>query len=320
VVLETEAKSRVSEAALLFVLGALWGVPYALTKISLETIPPLTLTAARVSIAAAALWLVAVALRRTIPWHWGLAGRFAVQGFLVCVVPYSLIAFGQQTVDSALAVILNSTTPVFVCLLTMAGPRREATTGRRIFGVLIGLGGVIGIAGTSALSGIGRETAGQVAILLATLSSAAGVLYGRRFCHLSPEIVAAGTLTAAALILIPLCLVAETSWRVTPSMTSCTALIANAVVATALGFTLYFRLLRTIGSSSTASASYLKPAFGVAIGWIALHEPVTWTTLGGLAAVLVGVGAILKPTTTRPDQSKTPRPYAIGIARGSVQS
>jgi drug/metabolite transporter (DMT)-like permease len=295
----TDAKSHLAEVALLGVLGALWGVPYALTKLSLATIPPITLTAARVTIAAATLWLIAFALRRTISWRWDLVARVTLQGCLVCVVPYTLIAFGQQSVDSALAVILNSATPVFVCLLTIVWTRHEVITYRRLLGVLIGLGGVVGIAGANALSGFGRETLGEIAILLATLSSAAGVIHGRRFIDAPPDVVAAGTLTAAAIILIPACLAIEAPWQITPSAASVTALVANAIVATALGFTIYFRLLRTIGSTSTASASYLKPAVGVTIGCVLLNEPLTWTVLGGLAAVLVGVAA----TTSRlPDQ------------------
>src|SRR5437870_8128256 len=99
------------EFCLLLLLGILWGIPYALTKIALETIPPITLTAARVSLAAAALWIVAILLGRKLPQRWDFVGRLFIQGAVACVIPYTLIAFGQQSVDSALAAILNSTTP-----------------------------------------------------------------------------------------------------------------------------------------------------------------------------------------------------------------
>src|SRR5438874_12414040 len=95
-------KAAPLELGLLLLLGILWGIPYALTKIALETIPPVTLTAARVALAAVTLWIVAIALDRKIPKRWNFVGRLFIQAGVACAVPYTLIAFGQQSVDSAL--------------------------------------------------------------------------------------------------------------------------------------------------------------------------------------------------------------------------
>jgi drug/metabolite transporter (DMT)-like permease len=84
-----------------------------------------------------------------------LIGRLFVQGIITCVLPYTLIAYGQQSVDSALAAILNSTAPLFVCLISVIAIRSEPITRERLFGVTIGLGGVVLIAGASALAGLG---------------------------------------------------------------------------------------------------------------------------------------------------------------------
>src|SRR5436190_13424983 len=206
------------EFGLLLLLGVLWGIPYALTKIALETIPPITLTAARVSLAAGALWVIAIVLRRRVPLRWDFAGHLFIQGGVACVIPYTLIAFGQQSVDSALAAILNSSTPLFVCLISVMWTHHEPMTFGRLSGVIVELGGVVVIAGASALLGLGRETAGQAAILLATCSSGVSVIYGRRFADEAPEVVAAGMLTCAAVVLVPLCLVVEAPWRTAPSV------------------------------------------------------------------------------------------------------
>src|SRR5215213_10097681 len=146
---------------LVLLLGILWGSPYALTKISLETIPPITLVAARVSLAAAALWLIAMLRGCDIRKQRSLIGMLLIQGMISCVVPYTLIAFGQQTVDSGLAAILNSTTPLFVGLIGVLWTRHEAVTSRRIFGAAIGFSGVIAVAGASALLGLGQNIIGQ---------------------------------------------------------------------------------------------------------------------------------------------------------------
>jgi drug/metabolite transporter (DMT)-like permease len=280
------------EIGLLLLLGVVWGIPYALTKIALETIPPITLTAVRVSLAAAVLWIAAILLGRKLPRRPDFAARSFVQGGLGCVIPYTFIALGQQSVDSGLAAILNSTAPLFVYLISVTWTHHEPITFDRLSGVVVGLGGVVLIAGASALLGLGRGLAGQSAILLATFSSAVSVIHGRRFADTAPEVVAAATLTCAAVILIPVCLLVEAPWHIVPSVRSLAALAANAVVATAFGFILYFRLIRTIGSMSTASTAYLKPAVSVLIGCTLLGEPFTWILGSGLLAILFGVAAI----------------------------
>src|SRR5262245_59192499 len=93
---------------LLLLLGLLWGMPYALTKIALATIPPITMVAARATVAAAVLWIVVWILGRKHPQRLDCIPRLLVQGGIACLIPHTLIAFGQQTVDSALAAILNS--------------------------------------------------------------------------------------------------------------------------------------------------------------------------------------------------------------------
>ena len=280
------------EFALLLLLGVLWGIPYALTKISLTTIPPITIVAARVSIAAIVLWLIVFSLRSKLPTRWDLFPRLFVQGWIGCILPYTLIAFGQRSVDSALAAILNSTTPLFVCLISLLWTRHETLSFGRLFGVSVGLAGVVMIAGGGALPGSGQSAFGQAAIILATIASAFSVIHGRRFADIAPEVAAAGTLTSAAVVLVPLCFIVEAPLQAAPSAASIAALLVNAVVATAFGFVVYFRLIRTIGSMGAASVGYLKLAVGVFIGCALMGETLTWTTVAGFLAILVGVGAI----------------------------
>jgi len=285
------------EIGLLFVLGALWGIPFALTKVSLESIPPVTLTAARVSLAAATLWAVVFFLKREVPARPGFFVRLLLQGTVGCAIPYMFIAWGQRSVESGLAAILNSSTPLFVYLISALWTHHESTTIGRLAGAVIGLGGVVLVVGANTLFFARGELIGQAAILLATLSSAISVIHGRRFTGIAAEVVAAGTLTGAALMLVPLSLLVDVPWHLAPTGRSLAALIVNAIVVTAIGFVLYFRLIRTIGSMSTASTSYLKPAVSVLIGCTLLGEPFTPTLALGLAAVLFGIAVINERTT-----------------------
>jgi drug/metabolite transporter (DMT)-like permease len=291
--------SGLFEFALLLLLGILWGIPYALTKISLATIPPLTLVAARVSIAALALWLIAFFQGLRVPMQPSLVGRLFAQGCMGCAVPYTLITFGQQSVHSALAAILNSTGPLFVCLINLVWIRQEPETFGRLIGIGVGLAGVTLIAGASAVLDLGRTTLGQLAIIAATFSSALGVIHGRRFAAIAPEIAAAGTLTWGAIVLIPLCFAFESPLSSKPTTSAIAALLLNALAATAIGFVIYFRLIRTIGSTSTASVGYLRPAVGVLIGCAFMGETLAWTAVIGLVAILVGVAVIHQVDSSR---------------------
>jgi drug/metabolite transporter (DMT)-like permease len=304
---ETDKTAKLLDYIFLILLGIILGTPYALTKIALTTIPPIMMVAARVSLAAVVLWIFVFALRRNWPKQKDLMVRLLVQACLACILPYILLAFGQRSVDSALAAILNSTTPLFVCLISLLWTRNEVWTLGRLFGVFIGLVGVVMIAGLDALPGMGRSAFGQTTIILATVASAASVIHGRRFVDVAPEITAAGTLTFAAIILVPISFVVETPLRSAPSSASMIALLVNAIVATGFGSVIYFRLIRTIGSMGTASTSYLKPAVGVLIGCTFMGEPLTWTAVIGLIAILLGVVAINQRQSTSADPRFPPK-------------
>lgn len=281
-----------ADILLLLLLGVLWGMPYALTKIALPTIPPVTMVAARVALAAGALWIVVLVNGSALPRRFDIVARLFIQGLIGCAIPYTLIAAGQKTVDSALASILNATGPLFVCLIGLLFAKRETPTAARLFGVAVGLGGVVAITGAGAIAGLGKATLGQSAILAATLSSAFAAIHARRFVALAPELVAAATLTSAAVALIPLSFVLESPLSCAPSPAAVAALLANAFLATALGFVVYFRLIRTLGSMGTVSVGYLRPAVGVLIGCLILGETLTWTIGAGLVVILIGVAAI----------------------------
>jgi drug/metabolite transporter (DMT)-like permease len=157
---------------------------------------------------------------------------------------------------------------------------------------LVGIGGIISIAGSAALDGLSNQTRGQAAIVLATVSLALAVIRGRKFAEVPPEVSAAATLTWSAIVLVPLALILETPLARAPSIPSATALVANAIFGTAVGFLIYFRLIRTLGTMGTASVSYLKTGVGVLIGCVALSEPFSWGLFMSLAAVVIGVAAI----------------------------
>lgn len=290
----------VVELGLLLLLAALWGASYSFIKIGVTTIPPITLIAARTLIAGLIL-IVIIRLRGlklptdALTWKY-----FLFQACLNSVVPFTAIAWAEQTTEAGLAAILNSTTPIFTFLITLLITRHEALTCRRLLGVAAGLAGTCLIVGVQALAGLGNELWAQLAIIAATICYAGAAIFGRNFKGLDPMLPAAGSLISGAIILIPLSLIIDRPWTMTPSVNSLYSLLGLAVFSTAAAFTIYFRLIQTLGSVGTTAQAYLRVPIGVSIGVIFLGERLTSTAWLGLAFVVVGVFAITLPTRQIP--------------------
>ena len=283
------------ELGLLLLLATLWGASYSFIKIGVATIPPITLIAARTLIAGLIL-LVIIRLRGLkLPSDVATWKRFLFQACLNSVVPFTAIAWAEQTTEAGLAAILNSTTPIFTFLITLLITRHEAVTSRRLFGVAAGLAGTCLIIGVQALSGLGSELWAQLAIVAATVCYAGAAIFGRNFKGLDPMLPAAGSLICGAIILIPLSLIVDQPWTLTPSTNSIFALLGLAAFSTAAAFTIYFRLIQTLGSVGTTAQAYLRVPIGVGIGVIFLGERLTSTAWLGLVFVVLGVIAMTLP-------------------------
>jgi len=221
--------------------------------------------------------------------------RFLTQACLNSVVPFTLIAWAERSVDAGLATILNSTSPIFTFLLTAAVTRHEAVTARKLIGVIAGIAGTAAIVGTQALDGLGREVWAQLAIVVATICYAGAAIFGRGFKSLDPMMPAAGSMLCGAAILVPASLVIDRPWTLAPSAASLAALAGLSLVSTALAFVIYFRLVQTLGSVGTTAQAYLRVPIGVGIGALILGESLTPIAWAGLVCVLVGVAAMTIP-------------------------
>lgn len=291
------------ELVLLLVLATLWGASYSFIKVGVRSIPPVTLIAARTLIAGAILVAFIWWRGLTLPKDARTWRRFLFQACLNSVIPFTLIAWAQQTTDAALATILNSTSPIFAFLLTVFVTRHEAVTGRKLFGVGAGIVGICLIVGWQALGGVGRELCAQLAIVAATICYAGAAIFGKNFHGVDPIMPAAGSMICGAAVLIPASLIIEQPWNLAPSPDSVLALLALSVFSTALAFVIYFRLVQTLGSVGTTAQAYLRVPIGVAISVVFLGENLTSTAWLGLACVIAGVAAITIPAGKPPPAS-----------------
>jgi drug/metabolite transporter (DMT)-like permease len=283
------------EFALLLLLATLWGASYTFIKLGVATIPPTTLIAARTLIAGLLLLVAMRARGLRLPRDIATWRRFLLQAFLNSVIPWTLIAWGERSLDAGLATILNSTSPMFTFFLTLAITRHETLSVRKLFGVLIGMAGICLIVGVQALSGLGAQLAAEIAVVVATICYAGAAIFSRGFKNLDPIAPAAGSLLSGAAVLIPVSLVVDRPWTLAPSMSSILALMGLAIFSTAFAFVIYFRLIQTLGSVSTTTQSYLRVPIGVAFGVLFLGESLTETAWIGLGCVFIGVAAMTIP-------------------------
>jgi drug/metabolite transporter (DMT)-like permease len=294
----TKAPPRAAfEWALLAVLATCWGASYTFIKIGVETLPPVTLIAARTLIAGLLLLAVLRVRGVKLPKEPAMWGRFALQACLNSVLPFTLIAWAERSVDAGLATILNSTSPIFIFLLGlglgMGGA--EKPTLRRLFGVGAGLAGICLIVGFEALHGLGHSLLAQLGLVAAAVCYGCAAMFGRVFKGLDPMVPAAGSLLSGAAMLLPASIAIDRPWTLSPSAASMMAVLALAVLSTALAFTIYFRLIKTLGPMSTAAQAYLRVPIGVMIGVVFLGEALSPTAWIGLACIVAGVVAMTMP-------------------------
>ncbi len=278
---------------LLLLLSAIWGSSFLFIKLAVAAIPPMTLVAARLGLAALALMLFLVATGRGLPRGWDIWRGFLVVAAIGNVVPFFLINWGEVTVDSSLAAILLATVPLATIMLAHVFTQDDRLTPLKGLGVIVGFGGILVLVGPDALAGFGREALSQFAIVAAACCYAGIGIFVRRsrLIELPAAVTAAGVLVTAAVIAVPLALVIDRPWELpVPGSGTLLAVVMLALLCTSAAFLILFRLLATTSATFVSLLNYMAPVFGVFWGALLLGEPLGLDTLGALGLIMIGLG------------------------------
>lgn len=274
----------------LLVLGALWGGSFLFIRVAAHDLGPFLLVELRVGIAAAALTVFAFAARR-VPKTRGLWGRMAVLGLFNAAVPFSLISAAELHLTASLAAILNSTTVLFTVFVAAAWIGSPLTR-RKLLGVALGTVGVAVLVGWDPLPLSLPVLLSVAAMLGASLSYAVGAVYTKRaLAGAPPMALAIGQQTVAAALMLPLA--AATLPGEPPSPTVVAAVLALALLCTAVAYLLYFYLIENAGPTATSTVTLVVPVFGLIFGVVLLGEPVGIGTIIGLLTVLLSVSLVV---------------------------
>ena len=269
----------------LFTLAAIWGSSFLFMRLSVGEFGPLALSEVRVGLSA--LFLLTVAgLRGRLSSLIQNAGPICFSGVFAAGLPFLCFNYAVQTVPTGLIAVLNAITPLFGALIARIW-LKERLTRSRVAGLLIGFAGIIILVG-GGLTGVasGMEL-GILACLTASLCYGFAACFTTRYLRgIDPIAVAAGSVTGAALFLMPFAIAA---WPETPiSGESWAAAITLAIVCTGLAYIIFYRLVDRVGASRSITVTFLVPLFGILWGTLLLDEALTLRMMVGTAIVLLG--------------------------------
>ena len=282
-----------SEWALLVLLSVFWGGSFFFIEIAVGELPPFTVVLARVSLAALAMTAVVRLAGQRLPSSPRVWRDLLVLGLINNAIPFSLIVWGQTRMGAGLAAVLNATTPLFTVAIAHWATGDERLTTARIAGVLFGIAGVAVLLWPAGATGFDGDALASLAILGAALCYAGGGVFGRRFRRLPATVIANGQLVAATLLITPVALAVDRPWTLAlPSAAALAAVVALALVSTALSYVIYFRILATAGATNLALVTFLVPVSALLLGVGVLDERLQPADVAGMALIAAGLAAI----------------------------
>ncbi len=277
---------------LLIALSTVWGGSFFFFEVALQSLPPFTVVLGRVSLAAAALLLIAWARGATLPFSAAIARRYLLLGAISNALPFSFIVWGQTQIPSGLASIINAMTPIWAVLVGLMIRSDERLTPGRALGVLLGFAGVAILMGPDLLRQLDPYSLGQLSVLGATICYGFAVHYGRQFGDTPPLVNAAYMLTAATIWLTPVAAIAEQPWTLSPGLSGWSALLALSLLCTAFAYLLYFRILASAGATNMSLVTFIVPVSAITLGTVFLGERLGPTAFTGMGVLFVGLAII----------------------------
>ncbi|MCB9637830.1 MAG: DMT family transporter [Myxococcales bacterium] len=273
-------------------LALIWGSSYLLIKLVIRQIDPLTLVWIRLTIAAS-LFIVYLRMTGRVIWPEKGRGALIYVGIMNTALPFFLVSWGQAHIDSSLGTILTSTTPFFSLLLAHFLVEDERLTAQKIFGLLLGFGGVV-LLSFRALGQVktgGQALLGQFSILAASACYASCLIVIRRSLkHIEPIVIAGATLLIGAIAITPVMLLAASPWKVLTHADSFAwgMTLTLSVIHTVIAYFLFYSLVASWGPRASL-VTYAMPPVGITLGAIFLKELIDTRLLLGGALILLGI-------------------------------
>ncbi len=294
------------------IAGLIWGGSFLFVEYALTALTPIGVAFWRTAFGALAMLIAILIYRSKLPRSFDTWRKMTIAGMLMSSIPFSLFAFAQTYVTSALASILNAVTPIATVIVMLIAFRNEKLKPHVIVGLLVGLVGVLLVLGV--WQGFGdNEPMAIVALLVAVTCYGIGTPYVRK--HIAPlnlatEVSVFGQIGTAAITLLPVYLLSGQYFTAVPSLQAVASVVAMGALGSGVAYLLFYKVLDVVGSAIASSVTYITPVIAVILGVLLLNEDLHWyEPVGGLvviAGAAISQGSILslfgpKPARTVPD-------------------
>ena len=286
---------------LLILLASCWGPSFLFIKIAVAEVSPLMLTGLRIGLGALILNLILLVRRERLPLKFDFWKKIFIAGFFAQALPFTLINWGEQYVDSSLASLLNGLTPLSTIVLAQMMLADERMNENKLKGVLLGFVGLVILVLPSLVGGVAGTTQGILSITLGAISYGVGVVYIRKNLVKSPPMHApAAQLLSVAVYTLPIAFFLEPSFTFTSLSWEVIGSIAIlGSFGTAIAFIIYFKLLERTSASYLSMVTYLMSIYGVVLGIVFLNERVSIWTLVGAAFIFTGIMLVNRVSSKR---------------------
>ena len=289
---------KLIDYSLLTLLALIWASAFFNIKIATYSYGPITIACLRILFGAIPVILLCMYQRIKIEafskdWKW-----FAAIGFINLVIPFFLIAYGVQKVQSNLAAILMSSTPISATILAHIYTDKEKINFYKIIGILLGFSGIVYLFSDNLLITKDNFFSALMILLGSTFYVIGGILT-LKISHKKNENVTASILIWGTIIILPISIIFEQPWNFTPRLDSTLSLIYLGIFPTGIAWLLRFMILKNNGVVFQSQVAFLIPIFGVILGYIFLQEIITSKVMLSLVAVVLGIYFVKKSTTSK---------------------
>jgi drug/metabolite transporter (DMT)-like permease len=276
----------------LLVLAFIWGWSFLFIKVAVEGMTPTTVAAARIGLGAAALFVAARVRHLRLPTDLTFWRHAAISAVFANILPFTMLAWGEQRISSALTAVLNASTPLFTGIFGVIY-LRSRLDGRGVVGLLVGLAGV-GVA-----AGVGGGDLAGTSLWGSLASVGAGACYGFQLTYakkhllgVPAEVAALGQLVAGTVLLSPVAVATTAAHGIELPAHRLVAIVLLGAVGTGLAYLLYYRSVADLGPTTTSLVTYLIPPVAVVIGIAFLGEDFHWRLVAGGLMIVAGIALV----------------------------
>lgn len=281
----------IHQLLLIIALTAMWSPSYLFIKLAVEEIPPLTIVNIRVLVAAFIFLLILKWRKTSLPSNIRFWIHSTMMAIFSSAIPFTLFCYAEQTIDSALAAILNGGSPMFTALLAHLFIPSDRLTKQKVIGVALSTFGLLFLFAPVVMNGVSGTMLGMIAAIFASLSYGISHVYAKKFTvGQAPFVAPAAQLISCAILLFPFTFWIDQPLNLEmPSLTAMGGVIGLTLLGTVLAFTIYYRLIESAGAIAVSMVACFFPVIGTLLGFLFLNEALSFGNLLSSFVILCGM-------------------------------